>query len=276
MAKKITIITPCFNAEKYIAETVESVINQIAVTSGIIELEYIICDGGSTDRTVEIVKSFNHPSITILSEKDKGMYDALVKGLKMATGDICAYINAGDFYSKHAFGIVLKIFQGKSEVRWLTGMRIQYNEESQIIGSGTPFKYRSRFFLRGLYGRVLPILMQEGTFWDRKLNDCIDYEKLITLKLAGDYFIWTQFAKQTELKIVEAYLGGFKFHAGQLSENMDRYFKEVKPVCKKFIAFYNLPLIIFDFVMWYAPSKVKKWFNPNGLFRFSHKEQRFI
>ena len=108
--EKIPIITPCLNAEKYIHETVKSVIEQNAVLSGRVELEYIICDGGSTDRTLEILNSVKTNKMKILTGKDNGLYDALAKGLKIAKGDIIAYINAGDYYNKYAFDIVMDLF----------------------------------------------------------------------------------------------------------------------------------------------------------------------
>jgi glycosyltransferase involved in cell wall biosynthesis len=79
--KKISIITPCRNAARFIGETVESVIGQTALFSGRAELEYIVCDGNSSDGTPDIVRSYGNKSIKIVSEPDAGMYDALSKGL---------------------------------------------------------------------------------------------------------------------------------------------------------------------------------------------------
>src|SRR5690349_3953356 len=92
----ITIVTPCRNAERYIARTVESILRQTAVQSGRVKLQYIVCDGASTDGTVEVVRKMCGSEATIISEPDRGMYDALGKGLKRATGDVVAYLNAGD------------------------------------------------------------------------------------------------------------------------------------------------------------------------------------
>ena len=152
--RKISIITPCRNAERYIGETVESVIGQSALFSKRADLEYIICDGNSTDKTIAIIESYDNSSIKITSEPDSGMYDALSKGLRKATGDIIAYINAGDYYNKHAFDIVLDIFETQ-EVSWLTGYRVYYSETSYFIGADLPFKYRNRFFACGFYGTIL-------------------------------------------------------------------------------------------------------------------------
>lgn len=274
--KKISIITPCLNAERHIAETLESVIGQSAVLSGRAELEYIICDGVSSDKTVDIVNSYikDNSSIQLFSEPDTGMYAALTKGLKHASGDIVAYLNAGDFYNRCAFDIVLDLFEQK-QVRWLTGYNVLCNDKSYILNVKLPFKYRRKFFASGFYGTRLIFVQQESTFWDASLNQCLDYDKLSSFNYAGDYYLWSCFAKECDLKIVEAYLGGFKIEKGQLSENREAYLREmlslaVKPNC------YQKLLSIFDRVMWHAPVECKKWFNKDGLFIYDHELKKWV
>ena len=102
---KFTIITSCFNAEKYIAETIESVVFQTEIINSNCELEYIIIDGDSTDNTNSIIEHYKkkHSEIKHIIEKDEGLYDGLAKGFKIASGEIIAYLNAGDFFNKTAF-----------------------------------------------------------------------------------------------------------------------------------------------------------------------------
>ena len=100
---KISLITVCYNAEKTIADAMESVLTQRHRDT---EIEYIVVDGGSTDSTVDTIKkvaeqfhcSTSPSPLTFrwLSEKDNGMYDALNKGMKMATGDVIGILNADD------------------------------------------------------------------------------------------------------------------------------------------------------------------------------------
>lgn len=258
--RKISIITPCLNAEKYIGETIESVINQTAVIKNRVELEYIICDGASTDRTLEVIKSYNSPFIKVISEKDNGMYEALAKGLKLSSGDIIAYINAGDFYSKYAFDVVLDIFE-KKNVKWLHGIYIIYNHKSQIIRCWLPYKFRRRLILCGMYSIILPFIQQESVFWSRELNKFIDFEKLATFKYAGDYFLWHTFAKYADLDIVYSHLGGFKVVKGQLSSNINNYLKELKEIALPY-KFTDIILALFDAVITYfAPLEIKKMLN---------------
>ena len=90
---KISIITVSFNSAKTIKETIESILIQ-----DYNNIEYIIIDGGSSDETINIVKSYSEKISYFISEKDNGIYDAMNKGIKAATGDIIGILNSDDFY----------------------------------------------------------------------------------------------------------------------------------------------------------------------------------
>ena len=90
---KISIITVSFNSAKTIKETIESILIQ-----DYNNIEYIIIDGGSSDETIDIVKSYSEKISYVISEKDNGIYDAMNKGIKAATGDIVGILNSDDFY----------------------------------------------------------------------------------------------------------------------------------------------------------------------------------
>lgn len=88
---KFSIITVTYNAEKVLEDTIQSI-----VTQSYKNVEYIIVDGGSTDGTLAIVNKYREHIHTVVSEPDKGLYDAMNKGIKLATGDYLCFLNAGD------------------------------------------------------------------------------------------------------------------------------------------------------------------------------------
>jgi glycosyltransferase involved in cell wall biosynthesis len=91
---KITVITVCYNSATTITETLSSMSNQSY--DGI---EHIVVDGGSNDKTIDLVKRFGKRVSKIVTGPDGGIYDAMNKGLRLATGDYVAYLNSDDFYS---------------------------------------------------------------------------------------------------------------------------------------------------------------------------------
>jgi glycosyltransferase involved in cell wall biosynthesis len=90
---KISIITVCFNSQNTIADCISSVVNQ-----NYTDVEYILIDGKSTDQTLDIIHSYGSKIDQVISEKDKGMYDAINKGIKIATGEVVGVLNSDDMY----------------------------------------------------------------------------------------------------------------------------------------------------------------------------------
>ncbi len=90
----ISIITVCYNSVKTIHETLQSVASQRYP-----HVEYILIDGGSTDGTLDVIHSFGEHIAQVVSEPDKGIYDAMNKGIALATGDIVGLLNADDLYA---------------------------------------------------------------------------------------------------------------------------------------------------------------------------------
>lgn len=103
---RVSIITPCFNSESTIRQTIESVLGQTYSN-----IEYIIVDGASTDGTVKIIQeylpSFNG-RLKYISEKDNGIYDAMNKGIKLSTGSLIGIINSDDYYELNAVENILE------------------------------------------------------------------------------------------------------------------------------------------------------------------------
>jgi len=240
---KISIITTTYNCEKYIEETVESVLSQ----RGEFEIEYFLIDAKSTDSTLEKINKFkqkvedghyaqynNGIVMKVLSEPDKGMYDGISKGLKQLTGDVVAYINGDDFYLPNAFSCVCEIFEKFPQVNWLTGRANDYNAKGQSWQSILPAHYHKEYITKGFYGLSLPVIQQESTFWRIELLDKINLDEFRSKKLAGDFYLWHSFSKNNQLYILNSNLGGFRFSEGQKSADLESYHREFSEITNNY------------------------------------------
>lgn len=104
---KITVITVCLNSGKTIEKTIKSVIKQKRKD---LDIEYIVVDGGSTDETMTIIQEYAPYIAQYVSETDNGIFDAMNKGIGMASGDVIAFLNSDDWYEENALSSVMQSF----------------------------------------------------------------------------------------------------------------------------------------------------------------------
>jgi len=124
---KLTVITIVYNNVRDIERTIHSVLNQTYP-----KIEYIIIDGKSTDGTLDIIKKYKSKVSKILSEPDKGIYDAMNKGLAIATGDYVLFMNSGDeIYDEHT---VQDIFDSAPGADIYYGETEMYNDDWESLG----------------------------------------------------------------------------------------------------------------------------------------------
>ncbi|MCG2592027.1 glycosyltransferase [Ramlibacter sp. XY19] len=273
MSTLISMVTPCFNAEKYIVETVESMLSQTALASGRAQLQLIVCDGLSRDATVEKVRQLNDSRIEIVSERDAGMYDALAKGFARVQGSIMGYLNAGDYLHKTAFDVILDIFEN-DEVQWFTGNYMFYNDRSQPVGGKTVFRFTSQLLMKGLYGRYLPTIQQESTFWRADMLSVVDMKVLAGLRLAGDAYLWRSFGAQAPHHTVRAFISGFRIHEGQLSEGKAKYFDELQSFSQRPNPL-DMLRCLFEGVMWLLPPRIQLLFSRNTTWMYDHRLEKW-
>ena len=232
----VTIVTPVYNGETYLEETIQSITNQTYDN-----IEYIIIDGGSTDGTLDIIKKYEDKIAYWVSEPDKGMYDGINKGFKMATGEIFAWLNSDDKYYHSAVEMVVMVFNKYPKIEWITGIPTSYDKDGLIVEERTPICYSRKFLRMGLYrGDILGCIQQESTFWRRSL-----WEKAgglnSDLQFAGDYDLWIRFSKHVHLYTVPTVLGGFRMHPGQKSSNREMYYAECGAIKRiKFKGFWGV------------------------------------
>lgn len=223
---KISIVTPNYNQEKYLEETILSVLNQ-----GYPNLEYIIIDGGSTDGSVDIIKKYADKLAYWESVPDKGMYDAIRKGFEKSTGEIMAWINSDDMYQSKSFFTVSEIFSKYKEVNWLLGFPSVYDAMGRIVECPHTLRQWSKY---DLYIGQYQWIQQESVFWRRSLWEKAGSRIESALKYAGDFELWFRFFNFEKLYVTTAILSGFRMRDGeQLSmKQKDAYDAEIRSVLK--------------------------------------------
>jgi glycosyltransferase involved in cell wall biosynthesis len=250
------------------------VLQQQVFRSGRATLQYLIRDGASTDDTGDVVNSFDQSCIDFVSEPDTGMYDALARGLRDASGQVVAYINAGDILFPSAIDVALDVME-QTGSKWLTGYSVKLNESGQVTSVEHPMRYSKSLIDAGLYGRRgLPFIQQESTIWHRDLNETLDLQTLATYRLAGDHYMWHCFAQHYSLDVVDSLIGAFAVHEGQLSSDLDAYWAEVERhsspvgVAASMRAFGEA-------ATWRLPSPVTRRLGGSGHIRFDHSSGRW-
>jgi glycosyltransferase involved in cell wall biosynthesis len=132
---KISIITPCFNAAKYLEQMIQSIVEQAYEN-----LEFIIIDAGSSDGTVDIIKKYEKHLAYWVSEPDKGQSDAINKGIQVATGDIFNWINADDYLLPGALHLVGEHFKSHPDCEvFCTATTFLKPDGSSYTNRATPF-----------------------------------------------------------------------------------------------------------------------------------------
>jgi glycosyltransferase involved in cell wall biosynthesis len=248
----ISVITVTFNAVQYLPDTLKTIRAQDYPN-----VEWIVIDGGSTDGTTDFLRANEDVIDYWLSEPDRGMYDALAKGFWQANGEILCWLNAGDIFLYGALSTVAEVFQKHPETNWITGIHFWHLPGCRIIGCHIPPAYSSDLVGCGAYGRSLPYIQQESTFFRRSMLDGVSIERFREFKLAGDLYLWAGFAKRDRLTLVCAGLGSFCIHDGQLSEDKAAYWKEADTFLER-VTFAARINILLQKTLKYAPIRFKK------------------
>ncbi|TBR61422.1 glycosyl transferase [Westiellopsis prolifica IICB1] len=220
---KISIITPVFNSEKTIEKTILSVVNQKLKS----DLEYIIIDGNSTDNTLKILHRYLEEIKIIVSEKDQGTYDAMNKGINLATGDIIGIINADDWYNDGALSSVEQAFSKDPEI--------------SIVYSPIKTYLDNRYFSTYIPGKLenLPFrftIPHPSCFVKKEVYDQIGLFDL-GYSMAADYdFIFRAYTAGYKFQCVDTVLASFAL-SGMTSQitNRLKLIKENWQVSSRFV-----------------------------------------
>ncbi len=214
----ISVITVCYNSEKTIRKTIESVIKQ-----GYDNWHYYIIDGASTDRTVAVCEEYQKElqnKMTVISEPDDGLYFAMNKGIDIATGDVIALINSDDWYEDDAFEFIAK----KAE---------EITEDEFIIYGMCNIFQKDKLLISGLLHP--PVLDYQMMYHPAMFLSAKTYKKVgkfdTRYRIAADYDL-TFRCRKAGIKFVPLYNVVSNYVDGGISDSKEAYY-EVCDIRKK-------------------------------------------
>lgn len=182
---KISIITVCHNSQATIEDTIKSIVSQHYPN-----IEYIIIDGSSSDNSLEIVKSYGDKISKVVSEPDLGIYDAMNKGIALATGDVIGFLNSDDFYADNfVIDRVVEAFsQDGVEATYADLDYVSYGNKHHIVREWRSGDYDVKKFYLGWMPPhptffALRSVYQKFGGYNLKLNSSADYELILRLCL---------------------------------------------------------------------------------------------
>jgi glycosyltransferase involved in cell wall biosynthesis len=241
---RVSIVTASYNMASFLERTLRSILCQ-----DYNNIEYLVLDSCSTDGTGDILRRYKDALDILIVEKDRGQADALSRGLRMATGDILAYLNADDcLTSSHTITQVVRYFENNPAVDVVCGQRYFVNREGeylsrdpyrqfsgQALKSSNPIAQEATFWRRGIYEKA-------GGYIDQNYHCALDYELWLRMLLHGAEFlsvpeVWGLFRSYPEQKttalwksvvmpeverIQERYLG-YRITEQEMFDRHDKY-----------------------------------------------------
>ena len=219
--KLVTIVTPCLNAERFLERTIRSVLDQDYP-----RIEYIVMDGGSTDRTLDILRHYEH-SLRWQSAPDRGTADAVNRGFALGHGEILAFLNADDLYDPQAVSTAVRALCDHPEAACVYGNAWWIDEHGARIAP-----YPVRDFDRALLEREC-FLCQPATFFRRE-----SFESTGGLdpnfNFAFDYDFWLRLSRTFTIQRVQDILADSRMHlANKTLGQREGVFRETFQVLKR-------------------------------------------
>ena len=209
---KISIVTPSFNHAEHLEDCMDSILSQ-----GYGNLEYIVIDGGSTDKSIDIIKKHERHLKHWQSKPDGGLFDAINIGFQHASGDILAYLNSDDFYQPGAFDKVREIFQSRKDVQWITGRGNTSDKNGTMIRIEPLMQWPITAILDVTMQEAGRFIQQDSTFWTADLWRAAGSHTSTAYPLSADYELWVRFARHADLHTVDDLLSSYRYHGDNVA-----------------------------------------------------------
>ncbi|MCU7800085.1 MAG: glycosyltransferase [gamma proteobacterium symbiont of Lucinoma myriamae] len=235
---KISLITVCFNNHKTIKETFESVANQ-----DYIDLEYIVIDGSSKDGTLDIIEQYKSTISKTVSELDQGIYDAMNKGIKYATGDVIGFINADDILANpHVISEVARVFNNHSIDACFSDLYyVASDNMAKVIRNWKSSPYYYRAFSKG-WTPPHPTFYVKKSIYEKYGSFDLQY------KMGNDIELMLRFIEKHQIKTLYVPQVWVKMRIGGVSNqslsNIIQQNKEILRAAKNNQLPFSIPLFI--------------------------------
>ena len=195
----VSVVTPALNAERFLEETVQSVLAQTYPA-----VEHVVVDGGSTDGTLDVLR--RHPHVRWKSGRDAGQSDALNKGFALARGEIVGWLNADDFYLPHAVASAVRELTSDPTAAAVYGNALVVDEQGRELSRARsgPFDLERAL----TFGNVVP---QPTVFLRKRMLDEVG-GLAVRYHYAMDFDLWIRIATRAPLRYVDDYWAAFRIH----------------------------------------------------------------
>ena len=185
---KVTVVTAVLNDAGHIEQTILSVISQTDI-----EIEYIIVDGGSKDGTLELIGKYKDKISLLISEPDRGVYDAMNKGIKYSTGDFVYFINSGDILLNPSILSKIKLEELKERNAIIYGNVVVAYGNIEALEKPRPF-FNSKMKFKGIgichQSMFFPGKLIRNEKYDLSYNIAADYDLAYRLWRKGTEFLY--------------------------------------------------------------------------------------
>lgn len=241
---KISIITVTYNSQSYLEQTIKSVIEQDYP-----DIEYIIIDGGSTDKTLDIIKKYQDRIAYFLSEPDKNMYDAINKGIRVATGDYIAILNSDDFYVNDTVitNVVHFIKKYKGKNKGVYGNLLKVSSDGALIRKRRCLQVS---FKELLFSQKLSFVGHATLFISKECYDNVGLYDCENFNYAADYdFVLRSFRKY-KIKYINLDIFNFREHQESITSSGKITLENIHVLEKN--GYYNYLIIIRFFFYYYT------------------------